>query len=442
MTVLRLLGKGLQNAADSGRALHSEQHDLIAQRNLRAAGTTSALDYAALGWAAEQNGELQQAFAVYELLANRGNAPSWVAQRLAAVAVSLGRLPDAIHAYETLVINEPRDAMTLQALGHLLMLAGRNAEACDVLGHCVDVIEHEEGGYMVEQADALLECLEAPADVPAKAQQPGVDRVQTLTRRGLSYLTRGRFVRATQLFEDAMGLVDSLLVTHGEWLLAQSKAEDGNLPAHLAETVISLAQLSDLLLQYLARTKLASNLAEALREKQLRHDLASWATGCQEVQNLLQIERSRLGQLSAQHPNHAELQYRLGLCSRASGHLEDAVRAFGRTLAIEAHHAACGVRLAATLLQLHRADQVLPVLERTFALDQCEAERYYALGVASTDAAKFDRAVNGLARDLGLKFDQQDVKANLALALGMLGIKDSQKDAWRHPQPCAAQAGG
>jgi tetratricopeptide (TPR) repeat protein len=437
MGVMRLLGRGLQDAANSGAAPCAEPQDLIADRSIRAAAPDG---YAAMGWLAEQSGDLHKALAVYELICQRGNAPTWVRQRLAAVAVAMGRTASALEAYESLAAEKPGEITNLLVLGHLLILAGRNAEACDVLGHAVGLIEGPEGECMLHENDALLECLSVKSETPAGAEPHGVDRVQMLTRRGLSQLARGRFVRANGLFEDAMNLVDTLLVTYGQWVLAQANAEGGALPAHLAETLISLAQLSDVVLQYLARTKLAGNLADVLRERQLRHDLATWATGGQEVRKLLQVEITRLRELSMQYPNHADLQYRLALCSRATGDLEAAARAFGRTLAVEPHHANCAARLAATLLQLKRPDEVLPLLRQSFGLARRDAERYYAVGVASTNAAKFDRAVQALARDLGVKFEQQNCKANLAMALGLMGIQDSQKDQWRNPQPCCAEA--
>ncbi len=390
-------------------------------------------DYAELGWHAEQRGDLKQAYSIYELLAQRPDASRWIYERLAAVAVTLGRFPTAIHAYETLADSDPQDAMTLLTLGHLLMLDGFHTEACGVLERAVDLLAHQEGN-MTETCDAVLECLEgSDAALPraTPVDRPGVNRVQMLTQRGLNYLQRGRYVRATELFEDAMNLVESLLVAHGQWLLAESKADGNQLPEHLTDSLVSLAQLSDLLLQYLARTKLAGNVAAAMRERQLRPDLALWVTGSQEVQGLLQTERTRLRELAAQHANHAELHYRIGICNRATGQLEDAAKAFARVLTIEPHHAKTAVYLAATLLQLNRAGEMLEILERSFAMEPAAAQQYYALGVTATDAQKFERAMGALARDLGVGFAAQDAKANLAFALGMLGIKDAQRDQWR-----------
>jgi len=428
MSVLRIFGRGLHQAMNRNLAA-PDSMDLRAGRHT---GTMAGSNqYAALGWRAEQAGQLSQALAIYDLLAARPAAPRWVEQRRAAVALALGRNATAIAACEKLRAANPRDMVTTLALSQLLLNAGEDRAATGVLEHAAEQLANLEGVGAMEFSEAMLDCLEGPVGDAAEPESSGVYRVQMLSRRGLSYLQRGRYVRATELFQDAMNLVDTLLVCHGQWLLAQARVERGALPEHLVESVISLSQLSDLLLQYMARTKLAGNLAEALRQRHLRQDLASWATGCHEVQCLLRTERARLGALVVEHRQNAELHYRIGLCHRATGELEAAAASFTHVLALAPHHAQSGVRLAATLLQLHRPTEVLRVLERTFTLDPAAARQYHALAVASTDAAKFDRAVMALARDLGVGYGAPDVKANIAFALGMLGVHDADKEQWK-----------
>ncbi len=200
-----------------------------------------------------------------------------------------------------------------------------------------------------------------------------------------------------------------------------------------------LAKLGDLLLRMLARTHLAANVARGLRSRDLREDLAPWATTSHSVDQLLEGEYEPLRKNTAAHAGHAESNYRLGLVARALGHLDEAAAAFTKVLNVHPHHVLSAGLLAATLVQLGRGEAAMPLLAVAFAVPAQTLERYHNLALASQDRAGFDRAVEHLCRDVGAEGGRAVVKANLAFALNEMSLLDDERAAWR--EPVAGHAG-
>ena len=252
-------------------------------------------------------------------------------------------------------------------------------------------------------------------------------------------LKAGRYVRARETLEKALATVDLLMSGQAGWVVAETRAAESapHIALPLLETLVPLVQMSDLLLRLLARTCLASNLADALRRRQLREDLAVWAAGAGEITDLLTAERTRIQESLTMHRDHAELHYHLGLICRALGDLPAAEAAFREVLAIAPYYTRAVVRLAVTLRQQGRAEEAPAVLAAGFAVTAEVLQKYYALGLATMDAKRFDRAVENLAKDTNVAL-RADARANLALALAELGLLDDARREWKQPTPAGA----
>jgi tetratricopeptide (TPR) repeat protein len=249
-------------------------------------------------------------------------------------------------------------------------------------------------------------------------------------------LRKCRYVRAADLLQQARTSVDTLVAAHAGLAIATARMSGST--ACAPGSVLPLAKLGDLLLRMLARTHLASNVANSLRRRQLRDDLAPWATGNNSIDSLLMAEFEQLQKSAATNRSHAELHYRLALVARTLGQLPVAVGAFSRVLSLHPHHVASAARLAATHLQLGERGPVYPLLAVAFAVPGNVLQQYAGLADAAQSRA-FDRAADRLSRHAdepgvwGSGTARVTVKANLAFALSELGLLDAARAEWREP---------
>jgi tetratricopeptide (TPR) repeat protein len=323
----------------------------------------------------------------------------------AAVALANGRIEEALAAFRPLVSETEGSITDTLTRGHLHLAAGEYSPAFTFFSTAL-----------------------------SRIGEPPVSTLEQLIESADDHLRRSRFVRATELCQSARGMVDTLLSANAG--LAVAAARMTNTTACSAGAILPLAKLGDLLLRMLARTHLASNLADSLRERHLRHDLAPWATSAGSIENLLTAEFEQLTEAAAAHPNHAELQYRLGLVARTLGKLPAAAKAFTRVLALHPHHVPSAARLVATHIQLRQVDAIFPLLAMAFAVPPNVLAQYAALaqaaqGVAFDQVAERMTALDGTETAEG----RATVKANLAFALSELGLLDPTRAAWREMIP-------
>ena len=256
------------------------------------------------------------------------------------------------------------------------------------------------------------------------------NRLERMIDAADAHLRQGRYVRAQESFQRARAMVDTLLAAQAGIIVADAR-ENGEAEAGSARPLVGLAKLGDLLLRMLGRTHLAANVAVGLRERSLRDDLAPWATTGENVDDLLRGEFEALREGARLNPDHAEMHYRLGLVARAIGDLQTAEQAFTRVVQLNPHHLLSASRLAATLLQREKKEAVMPLLAVAFAVPAETLKRYEGLAEAASDRPAFERAVVRLCHDLGGRANGKSVRANLAFALGEVGLLDEERAAWR-----------
>jgi tetratricopeptide (TPR) repeat protein len=331
-------------------------------------------------------------------------------ERLRATAASSaarGNLHEALHAYRLLATESKGSISDTLIRAHLHLAVCEYAAAAEFFSTAVNRLE----------------------DPPRLGLEKLIDAAD-------GHLRQSRYVLAAAFLQRARTSVDTLLAGHAG--LAVANARLAGSTAVAPGSLVPLAKLGDLILRMLARTHLACNLADSLRRRQLRHDLAPWATTGGSIENLLQEEFEQLQIAAKQHRSHAELHYRLGLVARTLGRNDAAVAAFSRVLSLHPHHVASAVRLAATHLQLRQKGPVFPLLAVAFAAPPNVLQQYANLADAAQSRA-FDRTADFLSQKLDepAARSQADVtvKANLAFALGELGLLDSARAEWREAIP-------
>ncbi len=249
-----------------------------------------------------------------------------------------------------------------------------------------------------------------------------------------AHLRAGRYVRAAAEFQNARNTIDNQLAANAGLILATARLQTTLPPAvEIMAPLLSLAKLGDLLLRMLARTHLAANVAQNLRDRDLREDLAPWATTRHNVDHLLQAEFDALQRVCLASPDHAENNYRLGLLARALHRPEAAAEAFTRVINIHPHHVLAAARLAATLVELHRADAALALLAVAFTIPAATLLQYHRLATTAHDHKAFEKTAAALCAAQSYPADRATLKANLAFALGEMGLLDAQLAPWTEP---------
>ena len=421
-----MMGRGLrrgtcENPAGADELLHS----ILARRSMST--VDSDVLTAQLANDAERRGDIASASERYAAVTRNKLVPRWALQRAACVAAVRGDYSAAANLYESIADGSPRTGFIR---GHLLLAAKNPQGASRAFG---ETLARLLGAEFAEYEAGNTETFDEIAQVSQpRPEDSGCAEIELLLDESDTLLKAGRYVRARDTLEKALSTVDLLMSGQAGWVVAETRnaADSPQAGAALIETLVPLVAMSDLLLRLLARTCLASNLAEALRARQLREDLAVWASGKEEINELLLAERTRIQRAAVDHPDHAELHYHLGLVCRALGDLPAAEAAFRCVLAVCPNYTRAAVRLAVTLRQSGRGEQAPAVLDASFNVSPDTLGQYYRLGLATTDVKRFDRSVETMAHGLNAA-RRPDAKANLALALAQIGLLDNSRREWK-----------
>jgi hypothetical protein len=324
----------------------------------------------------------------------------------AAAHAAAGRFAAALGCYRRL--GHLSDLLPLDLLirGHLHLALGHASPAARDIALGADRL-------LTRRADPVV-------DDAAPAAAPLPTALEHLLAKADGSLRRGRYVLATDYLRRFRTVVDVLISAQAA--LAACTADDGAADPPAAAPLASLITLSGLGLRMLAHAQLATHLADSLRRRNLRDDLAPWAISGAAVSDLLEKEVDRLAAASrdAASAGRADVQYQLGLVAHAAGRPAEAAAAFRRTLALHPHHVPSAARLAVTdaagagrWTAVRQSIAVAPETLATFS----------AFAQAAAEAATFDRAVRQLCAGLPAPA-RATAEANLAFALGEVALPD------------------
>jgi hypothetical protein len=235
-------------------------------------------------------------------------------------------------------------------------------------------------------------------------------------------LRQGRCGRAAGLFGRARGVVDELLAAEAGLCVAEGRLA-GHMRAGRVERLVPLARLGDVLLKAEARGRLAGSVAEGMEK---RDRAGAWMVGAGRVTELLEGEFEALAAAGRGLRGHAELHVRLGLVARALGRTEAAGWALGEVMRVHPHHVSTAARLGATLVERGEGSCVMAVLAVALGVSRQTVEGYDALAAAAGGDG-FDEGVEVFAKESGGVVG----RANLAFALGELGLLEGTRAEWR-----------
>jgi hypothetical protein len=289
----------------------------------------------------------------------------------------------------------------------------RLADTCG--SSAIDALVHGHLSLVCGELSAAAWSFAAGIDRLLTAVDPAETSIGQLLDETHRLLQQGRHVRATETLVRMRAILQLVIAAEAGLILAQDEPMD-----HLA----ALVRLEDLSLHMLARAQLVRQLACWLQVRQLRADMAVWATPSARVQKLLEEEYQRLTACVENLPEHAQWQYRRALASRTAGHMEGAADAFQRVLAVHPHHVPSAVGLAVAREQLGQVGG-RKVLERAFHVP-AETMRLFANFAGAVDPAT--------ALDAWVERNHAGgwaARGNLSLALSEMGLLDATHESWR-----------
>jgi len=330
-----------------------------------------------------------------------------------------------------------RESVTLRPIGRVGLQAaaarfaaeGKWQEALDgyrrLAANCgssaVDTFIRGQLNFTCGELPEAARCFAVGIDRLLAARDDEHTSVEELVGEATTRLHAGRYVRATELLVRARAILQVVMAAEAGLLLAQEEPLD---------RLANLAHLEDLTLRMLARTQLARQTAAALDARQLRSDLAPWATSARGVEELLTSEQHRLAALVATEPEHAEWNYRLGLIARAAGNYEGAAAGFEGVLAVHPHHVSSAIGLAVIRERLGKPGG-RKILERAFRVPAETMQLFAGLARACGDTNAFDRLA-----EITCGTDPT-FRGNMALALSEMGVLDVSRECWREPTVAA-----
>lgn len=336
-------------------------------------------------------------------------------QRAAAMALAHGDILTALAIYDQLITQSPATESDVVIHASLLLRAQRREEAAFALQTML--------------YDAMHMSTKEPAMHATDTHDPVISHLEQLLDQAKRDLSSGLFVRALDRIETIMGRVETLIAAQATLAVTEDNTES-------LAPLNTLVELSDILLRLQARGRLAASLADGLRKRDLRSDLALWATGSEHVRTLLTSELARISEAVAASPQQANLHYRLGLLCRATGDTDGAIAAFRRVLAIVPHYIPAAARLAACLHTAGQSEDALRLLGAAVHLPDATLRRYYDLAVAASDPAQFARAV-AIMTGKANPHEAANIRANLCFALSELALLDQSRAAVMQPAAAA-----
>ena len=160
-----------------------------------------------------------------------------------------------------------------------------------------------------------------------------------------------------------------------------------------------------------------NNTNQRLSETHIKSVIALYSNG--------QIQESldRVEILTKDYPNEPFLYNISGVCFKAIGQLDAAVKSFEKALAIKPDYTEVNYNLGLTLQELGQLDAAVKCYEKAIAVNPDHAEAHNNLGVTLKELGQLDDAVKSYKKALTLKPDYAEAHNNLDIVLKQLSSK-------------------
>jgi len=130
-------------------------------------------------------------------------------------------------------------------------------------------------------------------------------------------------------------------------------------------------------------------------------------------------------------PDYTEVNYNLGLTFQELDQLEDAVKSYEKALAFNPDYAEAHNNLGVTLKELVQLDAAVKSYEKAVALKPDFAEAHNNLGNAFKELGQLDDAVKSYKKVISLTPDNAEAYSNLGLTLQKLGQLDDAVKSYK-----------
>jgi tetratricopeptide (TPR) repeat protein len=418
-----------------------------------------------LGFCLERRGELEPAAACYRQALRADDAYTPSRYRLAAVALAIEDVEEAVEQYTALRRDDPQDGWVRTALGHLLYRAGRFSESCEEFEAAI-VIEPEnwalvddeveslaqEGRHAeaIERLRGLIEEQGPFADLHVRIadlyDQIGDEEAATKHYRvaleiqpnyleatvklGTHHLLFGRWEEAAETFYQAAELNDRVLMNYIGMGVAQHAAGREGDAMNSFDLATAVEPNSTLLLGEMARLQLRAALADSYARSfgAILDDPPPEIDLDNEVLARRQLQRHE--EQIRRTPNRADLRYRYGVLLRSEGNLDAAREEFQRALELSPAYATARVKLGITEQELGRIEQAVKTFSQSLQIDQGQMDLHYKLGLMFVDRGEFEAAVRHMEEAAPAE-DAGEVRAGVALSLQNMGLMDRAAATWR-----------
>ena len=149
---------------------------------------------------------------------------------------------------------------------------------------------------------------------------------------------------------------------------------------------------------------------QRLSETQIKSVIALYSNG--QIQEALDA----IDTLTKDYPNEPLLYNISGVCYKAIGQLDAAVKSFKKALAIKPDYTEVNYNLGVTLKELGQLDAAVKSYEKAVALKPDYVDAHYNLGNALKELGQLDEAVKSYEKALTLKPDFAEAHNNLGNA--------------------------
>ena len=155
---------------------------------------------------------------------------------------------------------------------------------------------------------------------------------------------------------------------------------------------------------------------QLLPEMQIKSVIALYSNG--QIQEALDSVET----LTKDYPNEPLLYNISGVCYKAIGQLDAAVKSFKQALSIKPDYTEVNYNLGLTLQELGQLDAAVKCYERAISVNPDHAEAHNNLGVTLKELGQVDAAVKSYEKAIAIKPDYTEAHSNLGNAFKALGL--------------------
>ncbi|MCH7596197.1 MAG: tetratricopeptide repeat protein [Planctomycetes bacterium] len=422
----------------------------------------------AIGFCAEKVSEIEDATVAYEAALEEAPQLRNAHERLAAIHFKQDNVDGAITHYEHLSWCEPADLNASITLANLYVRAERFDDAIrqyqvaitidpdnwdaqdDLVSACTDAGRYDEAiGLMKSLITKRPECADQylrlgdlynktgretfALDAYRNAVERHPEYLEAVIKVGTSNLRGGDYVEAAKSFSQAIEINDRVLSAYVGMGVAQQASGRIEEAKESFEMAGGIEPNSTLLFSEVARLQLKVSAAEQTKKYLSPTAVALAPQGPPDefVSSLIERQIDNLGEAIHRHPNHADLQYRLGLLLRQQGDLSGAIEAYANALRINPQYFKALLKLSLALRESGDLRGAMDAAKRALQIDPESVTLHYQLGVMFSDQNEFSLAVERF--DFAVKNDPKNVDylSHLILALQNMGLLDRATETGR-----------